>query len=357
MKRKVSIILVLALTLIASSLCVYADMEYEYNGKEFHVSCYDYFDVGKDGGMIDISTLFSISDTGEYDGHKPYVTYDGKQYYPEGRSVYITLPPFESGKKIALDGFPVPNGYEFAWNNVCSEVLGSEKWGIFSSPRDTYYLCLPIVKKGMKAPFELGSNPGSIEIRELKSGYSYTGKSITPKPVVVEEVWAPFGGMVLKEGVDYTVSYKNNVNVGKGTIIIKGLGIFEGTIEETFSILTPVGSKDSTGSSPSDPSVNKKENTLTVKAKNPSVKASKVKKKKQTIKVAKAFTIKNAQGAVTFKTKGGDKKLTINRTTGAITVKKGTKKGTHKIKVAVTAAGNENYKAITKTVTVKVRVK
>ena len=163
--------------------------------------------------------------------------------------------------------------------------------------------------------------------------------------------------MILKEGVDYTVSYRNNVNVGKGTIIIEGLGFFEGTIEETFSILSPVGSEDPTGSTPSDPSVKKKANPLKVTVKKPTVKASKVKKKKQTIKVAKAFTIKNAQGAVTFKTKGGDKKLTINRTTGAITVKKGTKKGTHKIKVAVTAAGNENYEAGTKTVNVKVKVK
>ena len=36
---------------------------------------------------------------------------------------------------------------------------------------------------------------------------------------------------------------------------------------------------------------------------------------------------------------------------------KGTKKGTYKMKVTVTAAGNASYKAGTKTVTVKVKVK
>ena len=36
---------------------------------------------------------------------------------------------------------------------------------------------------------------------------------------------------------------------------------------------------------------------------------------------------------------------------------KGTKVGTYKIVVAVTAAGNKQYKAGTKTVTVKVKVK
>jgi len=94
---------------------------------------------------------------------------------------------------------------------------------------------------------------------------------------------------------------------------------------------------------------------MTVKAKSPKVKKSVVKKKKQTIAKAKAFTIKNAQGSVTFKKTGGSKRLTISKS-GKITVKKGTKKGTYKIKVKVTASGNGSYKAGSKTVTVKVRV-
>ena len=106
------------------------------------------------------------------------------------------------------------------------------------------------------------------------------------------------------------------------------------------------------------PKLAKKANTLSVKAKKPSLKASKLKKKKQTIKASKAFTIKGAQGTVSYKKKSGSsKKLSINAKTGMITVKKGTKKGTYKIVVAVTAAGNEQYEARTKKVTVKVKVK
>ena len=106
------------------------------------------------------------------------------------------------------------------------------------------------------------------------------------------------------------------------------------------------------------PKLAKKANTLSVKAKKPSLKASKLKKKKQTIKASKAFTIKGAQGTVSYKKKSGSsKKLSINAKTGVITVKKGTKKGTYKIVVAVTAAGNEQYEARTKKVTVKVKVK
>ena len=104
------------------------------------------------------------------------------------------------------------------------------------------------------------------------------------------------------------------------------------------------------------PKLEKKVNPITVKSKTPSV--SKTAKKAQTIKASAAFTIKNAQGTVTYKKKSGSSgKLSINSKTGLITVKKGTKAGTYKIVVAVTAAGNKQYKAGTKTVTVKVKVK
>ena len=52
------------------------------------------------------------------------------------------------------------------------------------------------------------------------------------------------------------------------------------------------------------------------------------------------------------------KYFAVNTKTGKITVKKGLKKGTYKVKVKVKAAGNANYKASKeKTVTVTVKVK
>ena len=99
--------------------------------------------------------------------------------------------------------------------------------------------------------------------------------------------------------------------------------------------------------------VTKKANTMTVKAKTVAAKA----KKKTVIKKAKAFTIKNAVGKVTFAKVKGDKKITISKA-GKITVKKGLKKGkTFKLKVMVTAAGNAKYNKKSKTVTVKIKIK
>ncbi|MBE5870496.1 MAG: hypothetical protein E7294_04460 [Lachnospiraceae bacterium] len=109
---------------------------------------------------------------------------------------------------------------------------------------------------------------------------------------------------------------------------------------------------------PSNPTVTtqKHAQTMTVKTAVKKVKLSKLKKKKQTVS---AITVKGAQGMVSYTKvkKGSSNKLSINKKTGKITVKKGTKKGTYKIRVTVKAAGNANFLPAEKTVTVKVKVK
>ena len=59
---------------------------------------------------------------------------------------------------------------------------------------------------------------------------TYTGKALTPKPTV------KVGSTVLKEGTDYSLSYKNNVNVGTATVTITGKGNYTGTKPATFKI-------------------------------------------------------------------------------------------------------------------------
>lgn len=56
---------------------------------------------------------------------------------------------------------------------------------------------------------------------ELKP-YIYTGKAIEPKPVITE------GDVILEENKDYTLSYKNNTNVGTAYITAKGIHDYEG---------------------------------------------------------------------------------------------------------------------------------
>ncbi len=105
----------------------------------------------------------------------------------------------------------------------------------------------------------------------------------------------------------------------------------------------------------------KKANPIKVSVKTKTVKLKKLKKKAQKVK---AITVKNAQGKVTYKlVKSGIinkiRKLCKINSKGVITIKKWkkAKKGTYKIKVKVTAAGNSNYnaKAITKTIKIKIK--
>lgn len=153
---------------------------------------------------------------------------------------------------------------------------------------------------------------------------TYNGKEQT-QTVSVKD-----GAKTLIKDSDYTVSYQNNKNAGTATVAITGTGDYKGTITKTFKIA-------------------KAKNPMTVKAK----KAVAAKAKKKTA-IKNVVTVKKAQGKVTYKT--NIKKISVKK--GTMTVAKGLKKGkTYSVKVTVKAVGNSNYQSVSKTVTLKVKVK
>ncbi|MGX8703448.1 MAG: S8 family serine peptidase, partial [bacterium] len=154
---------------------------------------------------------------------------------------------------------------------------------------------------------------------------TYTGKLIKPVPTVT------LGSVTLRPGTDYTVSYSNNRMAGKAAVIVTGTGKYTGKTSVKFTI-------------------KKAKNPLVVTAATKKTSAEKLKESGVT---GSAITVKKAQGGVTYKKVSGSSALSVNAKTGKITVKKGMKKGTYKIRVAVTAAGNENYAKGTAKVTVK----
>ena len=128
------------------------------------------------------------------------------------------------------------------------------------------------------------------------------------------------------------------------------------------------------------PRLAKKANPLKVKGKTVKVKYSKLKKKNQSIKGAKAIAVTDPRGKVSYKKvsvtyakagsvnmskkalkkykKKAPKKIKIDPDTGRITVKKGLKKGTYRVTVQVRASGNAGYEpSAQKTATVKIKVK
>jgi uncharacterized protein YjdB len=73
------------------------------------------------------------------------------------------------------------------------------------------------------------ANVASASVAPISSQV-YTGSAIQPKVTVT------FGGLTLVEGVDYTVSYSNNINVGTAGVTITGKGNYAGTRSATFGI-------------------------------------------------------------------------------------------------------------------------
>ena len=79
--------------------------------------------------------------------------------------------------------------------------------------------------------------------------------------------------------------------------------------------------------------------------------------KTKAVTVTKPLTVSGSIGTKTYARAQNSNYFTVDKTTGKVTIKKGTPKGTYTLKVKVTAAGGPNYKAGSKTVTCKITVK
>lgn len=148
------------------------------------------------------------------------------------------------------------------------------------------------------------------------------------------------GGLALTAGKDYSITWSNasSRNAGAYIITLTGMGNYTGHAKASYKIL-------------------KAANPMTVKPKPVKVSYKKLKKKKIVKKGADVFLVKKAKGNVSFLKKSGSKRIKINKKTGKLTIQKKTPKKLYKIKVKITAAGNNNYKKSSKTVLLKVKVK
>ncbi len=158
-----------------------------------------------------------------------------------------------------------------------------------------------------------------VSIRKAKitlsrTSYTYTGKAIQPGVTVVR------GKTTLKKNRDYKVTFSANVSVGTATAKITGIKKYRGTIIKTFKI-------------------NRAAQKLTMKASASRVSAGRT----MTVKAGGARETKK------YSFKSSNKAVAKISSTGKIT---GVKVGTAKIRVSTPAT--KNYKAGSKTITVKV---
>lgn len=110
--------------------------------------------------------------------------------------------------------------------------------------------------------------PGSFTAGSVPA-QDYTGKSITPTPTVKD------GSRTLTAGVDYTLAYKNNIQIGTATISIVGRGNYAGCVrtvnfkivgERTAFRVTYHGNGNTMGTVPTDSATYVQGNRVTVRS-------------------------------------------------------------------------------------------
>lgn len=180
----------------------------------------------------------------------------------------------------------------------------------------------------------IANNSKTFEVTFNKASFTYDGKVKTPTVTV------KYNGKTVKKSA-YTLKWSSGrKNVGTYTVNVVAK-------DKTY--------KGVTGSATFK--ITKADNPLNVSGKTATIKSKNLKKKDQTLAVTKVIkTVKKGQGNVTYAKKSGDNRISINRTNGKVTVKKGTPVGTYPVTVNVTAAGKGGYNKGTKPVTFTVKV-
>ena len=158
----------------------------------------------------------------------------------------------------------------------------------------------------------------TLDSRYYLSKAIYTGRELTP-------VFVKDGDTILTEGVDYTISYTDNVNAGKGRFTITGIGKYKGTKSGSFTIT-------------------KAKNSIVVSVKTVTISFSKLKKKTQTATIKAVVSGESANAS--FKLLSVPKKakpyITLS-TSGKFKIKKGISKGSYTVKFRATSEETSNY--------------
>ena len=82
---------------------------------------------------------------------------------------------------------------------------------------------------GAKEPAD-STNLSTCKLLLSESEYTYDGTEKEPTLTITND------DQILTEGIDYTISYSNNVNAGTASVTATGQGDYTGTITETFTI-------------------------------------------------------------------------------------------------------------------------
>lgn len=288
--------------------------------------------VGEDNYFIESVTWYNDTDRVGIDA--PETFEEGKEY-----NVIIALRP-HAGYRFNYN----PNNVNELDVNTTVNGVSGNSYHVSSYSEGTY------IHVNCKFTATAGETPETTAVTEATTA----APEATTKPTEAQQTTAAPEATTKPTEAQQTTAAPEAMT--------KPTEALETTAPEQPTTVAPETKSDDTklNSNPKA-KTSKKANTLSVKAKAKTVKIKKLKKKSQNIK---PLTVKKNKGKITYKLikKGTDKKiwkyLKISKK-GVITLKrwKKAKKGTYKIKITVTAAGNKSYKKGSKTVTAKIKIK
>ena len=151
--------------------------------------------------------------------------------YDDGKEVMFD----ESKIVVKLKGKVIPRTEEDGTVNYAISYENNKQVGtagvVITAGTDSKYVgsvCKTFAIKGKTFSTK------TIDITGFEAKRPYTGKTIYQNPVLKDKTSE--SDTPLEKNVDYSISYVKNLNAGKATMTITGLGKYSGTIKKNFTV-------------------------------------------------------------------------------------------------------------------------
>ena len=182
-----------------------------------------YEDIAKFTGVTEFSEYFTLDD---------YINLMGQEQY-ENLLQTMFLGEFNPTWVTTSSGFVRPDScisIHAKSEKFIEELKSCYLVTLSCGDKDGKNMVLEEVRFELKSPPNKTKDISSLSFSKI-SDKAYTGKAIKPSVTVKD------GDTKLKKGTDYTVSYKNNKNIGTASVTIKGKGNYTGSKTIDFKIV------------------------------------------------------------------------------------------------------------------------
>ncbi len=220
----------------------------EWTGEEITISA-DKLIVRSDDKVLKLDEDYTVSYENNINVGTATVVITGKgSYSGTVRAEFRIVKHFTSADRPTIDiptqivsteepGKSTLENASVTWNNtVLKEGTDYDITGVDNSKAGTQ--TAKVTFKGLYyGEFDVNYNvvnkdfsKASLYLNDLSAVYTFDGKAKTPSVTIRD------GETELQEGVDYTVTYENNVNAGTATIKVIGAGSYAGELTKDFTI-------------------------------------------------------------------------------------------------------------------------